>query len=288
MRKGDEQIGLPAPVYTDTAANIEALSGVVEGATAYATDTDEPGWYDGAAWTWGAGGSGGGDSTYTAAYASRPAAGNDGDLFLPSDGFVVERDTGAAWVPWGPIFPAVNPVLGDFSWINQGAATAVATNGGIHLHAPAVGGNQCRILKKAAPSTPYTITMAYLPLVYSIDYAFCGVGFRQSSDGKLQLLGPGVGSGHAFRNLTYSSPTSYAGSYGAYLLHLNSAPVHFLRIGDDGTYRTCSISTDGVNFLQFHSVGRTDYLTADEVFFFAESNNASWPVFMTVISWKEE
>ena len=59
MRKGDAQIGLPAPVYTDTAANIEALSGVVEGATAYATDTDEPGWYDGAAWVWGSGGSGG-------------------------------------------------------------------------------------------------------------------------------------------------------------------------------------------------------------------------------------
>ena len=56
MRKGDAQIGLQAPVYTDTAANIEALTGVAEGAVAYASDTDEFGTYDGAAWTWGSGG----------------------------------------------------------------------------------------------------------------------------------------------------------------------------------------------------------------------------------------
>jgi len=56
MRKGDEQIGLPAAVYNDTAANIEALTGVAEGAVAYATDTDELGTYDGAAWVWGSGG----------------------------------------------------------------------------------------------------------------------------------------------------------------------------------------------------------------------------------------
>ena len=77
MRKGDEQIGLPAAVYNDTKANIEALSGVVEGATAYATDTDEPGWYDGAAWVWGSGGGGGGVLAAFEAYLS--------SSFTPSD-----------------------------------------------------------------------------------------------------------------------------------------------------------------------------------------------------------
>ncbi len=56
MKKSDTQLGLPQVVYTDTKVNIEALAGMVEGAHAYATDTDEPGWYDGAAWVWGAGG----------------------------------------------------------------------------------------------------------------------------------------------------------------------------------------------------------------------------------------
>jgi hypothetical protein len=59
MKQGDIQKGMPEIVYTDTKANIEALTGVIEGATAYATDTHEPGWYNGAAWVWGAGGGSG-------------------------------------------------------------------------------------------------------------------------------------------------------------------------------------------------------------------------------------
>lgn len=55
MREGDEQVGIPSVIYNDTKANIEALSGVVEGSFAYATDTDEPGWYGGSSWAWGVG-----------------------------------------------------------------------------------------------------------------------------------------------------------------------------------------------------------------------------------------
>lgn len=59
MKKGDTQLAAPEIEYTDTKANIEALSGVVIGARAYATDTKDPGWYDGSVWVWGAGGGGG-------------------------------------------------------------------------------------------------------------------------------------------------------------------------------------------------------------------------------------
>lgn len=55
MKLNDRQIGAPSVIYTGTKAAIEALAGLSEGATAYATDTNGPGWYDGAAWTWGAG-----------------------------------------------------------------------------------------------------------------------------------------------------------------------------------------------------------------------------------------
>jgi len=56
MKKGDTQLGTPQVLYTGTTAAIEALTGVPEGATAYSTDDNMPGWYDGAAWVWGAGG----------------------------------------------------------------------------------------------------------------------------------------------------------------------------------------------------------------------------------------
>jgi hypothetical protein len=54
MIEGDVQKGKPSTLYTNTKAAIEALIGVVEGAIAYATDTDLQGTYTGAAWVWGA------------------------------------------------------------------------------------------------------------------------------------------------------------------------------------------------------------------------------------------
>ena len=57
MIKNDRVYGVPLVQYKDTKTNIEALSGIGEGAIAYATDTDEFGSYDGTTWTWGQGGS---------------------------------------------------------------------------------------------------------------------------------------------------------------------------------------------------------------------------------------
>lgn len=42
----------PQISYTGTKYSIEALTGVAIGSTAYATDTLEPGWYNGTEWTW--------------------------------------------------------------------------------------------------------------------------------------------------------------------------------------------------------------------------------------------
>ncbi len=52
MQQGDKQLGKPQILYKDTKANITALSGVAEGAVAYATDTDEIGTYNGTTWDW--------------------------------------------------------------------------------------------------------------------------------------------------------------------------------------------------------------------------------------------
>lgn len=52
MINDDKQIGTPLVDYRDTQANIEALTGMLEGATAYATDIDMKGMYDGSRWLW--------------------------------------------------------------------------------------------------------------------------------------------------------------------------------------------------------------------------------------------
>lgn len=55
MRLGDQQLGTPQALYKGTQAAVEALTGVPEGAVAYATDLNQLGTYDGASWTWGSG-----------------------------------------------------------------------------------------------------------------------------------------------------------------------------------------------------------------------------------------
>ena len=52
MIKNDRVYATPLVQYRDTKANIEALTGIGEGAIAYATDTNEFGSYDGTTWTW--------------------------------------------------------------------------------------------------------------------------------------------------------------------------------------------------------------------------------------------
>lgn len=232
------------------------------------------------------GAGGGGDSTYTAAYGSRPAASNDGNLFLPSNGFVIERDTGAAWVPWGPIFPLAGVANAPDTWVNQGSATVTTTNGGIYLYDPANEGVSYRIRKKAAPSTPYTITALLLVNHGCWAHPSVGIGWRQSSDGKLVLARVlGMGYVHNLALLKANNETTDIANYVDQAL--GAVPWIWLRITDDGTNRIVSFSRDGQNFIQMHSVGRTDFLTADEVCLFASSRNSSFGAGVTLLSWKE-
>jgi hypothetical protein len=236
------------------------------------------------------------DAVRSVAYASRPAAGNEGRLFLPSDGMGLERDTGSLWQPWGPLFPFTPPVLADFAWINQGAsATATQEKGGIYLTDNAFSGVvQKRILKKAAPSRPYTIDTAWLVAAYPVDGLDFGVGWRQSSDGKLHLFRMRqFVHGTTYQSAAWepcsSKYTDHQTFSADYVQRLGMAPTGgplFLRITEDDTNRRCWLSADGQHWLLYHTIGRTDFLTADEVCFFI-GLSASQPIGATLLHWKQ-
>jgi len=229
-------------------------------------------------------------------YASLPAASTAGYQYWPNDGFVTLRDTGSAWQEWGPIFPLTPPVLGNFSWINQGSATTTTTNGGIYLSAPALGsGTTANLLVKSAPSTPYTVTLGFLPNVLNKQFSSCGLAFRESGTGELHLLiaGCGILSGSSnfapsLASQKLNSPTSFSANY--QISSYAPGGFHWLRIADNGTNRICSFSSDGINFHAFHTIGRTDFLTADQVGFFVGAENSATPnspAAMTVLHYKE-
>ncbi len=85
----------------------------------------------------------------------------------------------------------------------------------------------------------------------------------------------------------YTNSTTYSATYTSLTSgSINVFPA-WLRIEDDNTNRKCSFSTDGQNWIVFHTVGRTDFLTADEVGFFVDSNTTSLAPAMNLLSWKE-
>lgn len=220
----------------------------------------------------------------TNSYASRPAAGTAGRIFLPNNSYYLERDNGTAWIPWGPIFPMTPPVLGNFTWVNQGEATAAVTNGGIYLYTPKSGTN-VRVLKKAAPARPYTITACYLSHIMASNYLACGLVFRQSSDGKLITFGNLHNNVFYLASVKWNSPTSWSAD--VFKLGALTGYLMFIRIADDDTNRICSWSADGQNWIVLHTVGRTDFMTADEVGFFVHGENGTYPAALTLLSWKE-
>lgn len=221
-------------------------------------------------------------------YASIPGSPSSGDLYLLTDSFYTAlRYNGSSWDHF--IHGKKVTIPPSFSWINQGSATVSTTNGGEHVYAPASATENLRIRKRQAPSTPYVITAAIIPTLVGADYAWSGILFRESSTGKIVYLGLGFSSSGLLTVAKLNSPTSWNS---AYILTRSDVIVGgqglWLRVSDNGTNRLCSYSSDGINFLQLHSVGRTDFITADEIGWFVDSLNASYDARGTLVHWVEE
>jgi hypothetical protein len=143
---------------------------------------------------------------------------------------------------------------------------------------------------KSAPATPYTITAIISNSYVATDFVDSfGLCFRQSGDGKLHTFGVGFATaftgGHYILSAKWTSPTVFSANYAANSFYATN-PI-FLRIADDGANRICSYSSDGINFLTYDTIGRTDFLTADQVGFGASVQNASYGGILTMFSWTQ-
>lgn len=229
------------------------------------------------------------DGCQTGAAASA-ASEKQGNLYLPTDGISLMRDSGSAMVQWGPVFPFTDPNLQSWSWVNQGGATVSSSTGGITIYAPAHSGDSFRIRKKSAPSTPYTITAAFM--VCGVENCMGGIGWRQSSDGKLMVAQHQIYSLTAYISLQkLTNETTYSANYASWtaVTQYTGGPVKWFKISDDGTNRKIYYGVDGQNWIPLHSIGRTDFLTGDEVIFFCSASNgaSSGDAYITLLSWKE-
>jgi len=229
------------------------------------------------------------DSVVWDTYANRPAAGYAGRLHLVTDDVTGAYDDGSVWRPFGIVHKFTAPVNANYAWVNQGSATVSTSQDGILLSAPTNSGDGLRIRKKAAPATPYTITAFMAFNTYPQNYNSVGLCFRESSSGKLHTFGVTYSGNLYLGSTKWNSETSFGSDYA----NQPAVPTGimrgagWIRIGDDGTNRKCWYSSDGKTWLQYHTISRTDFMTANEVGFFMNINNTTYPGTLTLLSWKE-
>jgi hypothetical protein len=234
------------------------------------------------------------------AYASRPAAGTPGRIFLPTDGLFLERDNGSIWEKFGPIWPMTPPAAADFStWVNQGSAAISDNKGAIWLQSGAATSTQnLRCCMKAYPGAAFSVDMAFMcnTIGYSGSPA-CGLCIRDSVGGKIVTFSAG-GSNSALEVLgnNYNSATSYSGVVTGWPSnrHCYDSPLTFLRYYDDlSANRVISFSHDGINWTQMVSISRTDWLTPNQIGIYVngiagyQSSGGTAETGMTVLSWRQ-
>lgn len=220
----------------------------------------------------------------TGTNAARPAASKAGRVYLPTDVPVVYRDTGSVWEAFGPVHKLTDPNLQTWSWVAAGSATATTVGQTIFLKDVGhTAGRGLRFRQMTAPATPYTVTACLLGHNLWTKAALrFGIGFRQSSDGKLHVLSCEQGLVNSDK---YTTETAFSATYES------RGAVEYprwIRMTDDGTNRVFSTSGDSNNWISWASIGRTDFLTADRIGFWADAENAATPNYdcgVTLMSW---
>lgn len=221
----------------------------------------------------------------TTKHGFAPKLPNDATKFLDGTGAYSVPSGGGGGGGWGA-GSFTPPVDGDFTWINQGGATTTTVGSTVVLSIPASGTKNNRMRVRSPPATPWTFTAYFRGTSDPTDFWNMGLVFYETGSGKhhtfaiTQSTNPLVGSDK------FDSVTSFNSEYRS--VTLQQFPwwaMNLLRIADDGVNRILSFSSDfGANWQVFDTQGRTDFITADKIGFWANSQN-SQPVTLTLFHW---
>lgn len=210
-------------------------------------------------------------------FAARAAADGKQGLYLPSDGYTIGQDTGAAFATFGPNFPFTSPT-DPGSWVNQGSSSISSIKDSLIFTGAATGNAENIVARVGAyPATPWTLTMYFLSVSFGKNNSV-GMCFREAGTGKIVTFEwfQSVNSFASLRTSKYTSATVKSADYQTFA---HMTPPRWMRIADDGVNRVSSISDDGQNWVTFHSVTRTDFFTTapDQYGIMMNTQNSATP-----------
>lgn len=221
--------------------------------------------------------------------ANQPAAEKAGRLFLVDDDVIIQRDTGAAWNNWGPLFH-LTPPPSSGNWTAVNSPNALTdTKSGLFLLGKSDAGVNIRGYQVNVPAAPYKIDWCMLINCPMVSYH--QTGFFWSDGTKLHTISfladtDTISTTYApfmfLDNSKYTNVTTASATYNwahgnarLGILPLMLGPLVFVRCEDDNTSRKVSLSVDNQNWQQVFTVSRTDFLTPTKVGFFQNANTDS-------------
>lgn len=220
-------------------------------------------------------------------FANRPTTPRAiGAIYRASDTFVDEyRWNGTSWDGFvGNIL--ISPTLSTSTFTASAIGTAGVvstfvnqggTGGGILFIGSSTNSAIDAVITKliTAPATPYNVTLRFnwtVPVGAKFEEA--GIVLRESSSGKLHVLtiayegnAYSFGSTPTLRIGKWTSVNAFSGNYyeQSFVSSVGRSGLYHFRITDDGTNRISKISADGHNWVTVHTIGRTDFLTPDQI-----------------------
>lgn len=227
----------------------------------------------------------------TSKHGFAPKGDGDTSKFLNANGAYSVPPGGGGGIIWtdnGPVTRTQPPTTG-WSWDNQAGATLTEPtdyeSNQIAKAAGAAAGLNVRY--RSAPTVPYIITAGFhINARANVSYVRFGLCFRQSSDGKLAIMEFSADE-QAIYSRKYTNATTYSADYASVAPGtLFGSRTIWFQIEDNNTNRIVRYSWDGINFFTLHTVGRTDFLTADQVGWFVQ-NEGGVEMVANLFSWLE-
>lgn len=227
------------------------------------------------------------------AFASVPpcTATNQHVLYLFTDAVGSYQCNGSSYqyyLNWRALNPP-NLTAGGFAWTNQGGASVYNAGPLYGITAPAGAGQNLRVLTAPAPGASYRITAVFQPNNPQVNFARAGVIIRSSASGRLMSCAIG-GSGAQWQVDRWTNPTTLNGTpitqtVGPWQASSQALWLRVTWVGINDY--TCEYSFDGLRFVTFFlSTSESLFFTMgnvpNEVGYFVDPNNATFPAAMTV------
>lgn len=165
-------------------------------------------------------------------------------------------------------------VVSDFSFVNQGSATATDRDGRIVMEIPSDAGQQIRGIFQTAPTPPYEIILAVKGVGPREDFFEYGLAFRESSTSKLFTISRQFQD--TLEVTRYTNETTQAGNDFTDVFGFGGG-LTWMKIEDDNTDLKFFIGPNGQDWIELHSATRTTHMAGgpNQVGIYGNPNTAN-------------